>query len=381
MDITKGRSLMITANTVLIASSALLFSISGFAAEEMDHSQHQNMDHSQHQAMDHSEHQHTAASQAGQHVHHGHGAGQWMFEYRYMSMDMEDLLDGDSSVDPQDIAGMNMGTMMTQAGRDYMMTATSMTMDMHMLMLMYGFSEKLSGMVMFNYLDNEMDMVMPMFTAGGVYMPNNDRFMDMSTSGMGDTQVGAMYQMSNELTASLMLNVPTGATDEKVDDMNGNERVAPYGMQLGSGTYDLIPSITYNTSSGPWVFGGQAQYTLHTGENDEGYTIGDKLELSGWAKYAVNKMFTVAGRLNYMDQDEIDGENEDIPTMMGGMFMAPTDDPDNYGGNRIDLAIEAMIQSGGHSGGISYAFPVQQDVNGIQLEMQSILTISYQYMM
>jgi hypothetical protein len=317
--------------------------------------------------MDHSQMDHSTAAQASEHVHHSHGAGQWMFEYRYMSMDMEDLLDGSDNVSVQDV----IGTMMMPG--TYMMAPTDMTMNMHMAMVMYGFTDKWSGMVMLNYLDNEMGMINRMGVASS-----------METSGVGDTQVGAMYKIDDAWTAALSLSLPTGATDEKVNNMMTpdptDKRVAPYGMQLGSGTYDLIPSITYSASQGPWTYGGQAEYTLRTGENDDDYTLGNKLEISAWGKYAITKGVSLGGRLDYLNADEVDGVNPDIPTMMGN-FMAPTDDPDNYGGTRLDLGLDVTAQVGGHTFGAGYAKPIQQDVNGIQLETQSIWTLSYMYMM
>ena len=357
----------------LIGGAMLVFSANGLAAEEMDHSQHAGMDHSQHAGMDHS-----SAAQAGQHVHHGHGQGQWMVEFRYMRMSMEDLLDGDSSVSSEDISGIvmpNNGCMMSKdPTRPYCMSPTEMTMDMKMLMVMYGFTDKISGMLMLNHIDNEMDMVMHMrMMAGGPVV--NSMTSSMETSGLGDTQVGAMYKIDGNLTAGLMLSIPTGDIDEKVQ-MMGNTVQAPYAMQLGSGTYDLIPSIQYITTSGEWTYGGQAEYTYHLSENDNDYTLGDKLKLSGWGKYAIDKTWNVAGRLDYINQDEIDGQD---PSIMP--IMAPTGDPDNYGGTRLDLTLDATAAFGAHTVGLGYTVPVQQDVNGIQMELQSILTLSYMYMM
>jgi hypothetical protein len=92
---------------------------------------------------------------------HGHGKGMWMFEYEFMGMHMEGLLDGTDSVDSRDISGALPGPI---PSKDYMMSPTEMRMDMHMFMLMYGLTDKISIMGMFSYLDNEMDMVMHMPT-------------------------------------------------------------------------------------------------------------------------------------------------------------------------------------------------------------------------
>ena len=357
----QGRQL--TKTSAILSGVLLAFSSIGFAAE-MDHSKHAGMDHSQH-------------AQASSHEHHGHGKGQWMVEFRAMSMDMEDLLDGDSSVATTDISGSIMGMPPTNdMNTPYMMAPTSMTMDMKMLMVMYGFTDKITGMLMLNHLDNEMDMVMHMRMMMGGPITNSME-SDMETSGMGDTQVGAMFKVDNNMTAGLMLSVPTGSIDEEVE-MMGADRQAPYAMQLGSGTYDLIPFIQYTTKSGMWTYGGQAEYTYRIGENDNDYTLGNKLKLSGWGKYAVNKMWNVAGRLDYINLDEIDGEDSEIPMMM--QMMAPTMDPENTGETRIDLTLDATASTGPHTFGLAYTVPVQQDVNGIQMELQSIISLTYMYM-
>jgi hypothetical protein len=342
--------------TTTIAGIALLaLSTAGFA-EEMDH-----------------EHQHghedaSAGSTASKHVHHSHGAGQWMFEYRFMRMDMEDLLDGTDSIRESEVTG----TMMNPG--PYMMAPTKMTMDMHMLMGMYGFNENFSLMVMLNYLHNDMEMVNRMGAK-----------QSMDTSGMGDTQIGGMYTVGNGWVASLNLSVPTGSIDEEVNMtmMMGmppmpmlQEVQAPYPMQLGSGTYDLIPSVTYETGLGQWNVGGQAQYTYHIDENDNDYTLGDVLEVGIWTKYAVNSSVIIAGRLDYSDEDSIDGRDPKI-----NPAMAPTGDPDAQGGQRLDLTLDVSAIFGAHTFGIAYGVPVYQDLNGPQLEVQSIVTFSWQYMM
>ena len=57
----------------------------------------------------------------------------------------------------------------------------------------------------------------------------------------------------------------------------------PYVMQLGSGTIDLRPGVTYN---GYWrgiFFGGQILGMLQAGTNSQDYTKGNEYGLTGWA--------------------------------------------------------------------------------------------------
>ena len=118
---------------------------------------------------------------------------------------------------------------------------------------------------MLHSIENEMGM-----------RTRNNRVSTMSTSGIGDTQVGIMYAATGKLTASLAVSLPTGSIDEETSMvmMTGIKQTmrAPYGMQLGTGTLDLLPSVTYKKQLSKSLWTTQASYRLHTGENDEGYT-------------------------------------------------------------------------------------------------------------
>jgi len=372
--------------SVFLSSFLIIFS--GLSsAEEMDHSKHGGM-----KMEDLSHSQHDTATSA-MHVHHGHGAGGFMFEYKFMRMEMDGLLRGSNSVSTRDISGATMGMPPTKkAGSDYMMSPTGMDMDMHMLMVMYGINDDLSIMGMVHYLRNDMDMVMHMFTPADVFA--GDMTGSMDTSGLGDTRVDLMYNVNPGLTASVGLSIPTGSIDEKVTmAMSGTNILnsmpmarpsqtmqAPYTMQLGSGTLDLVPSVTYSQDLGDWNVGGQATYTLRTGENDNNYTLGDELELMAWGKLSVLPNLTVSGRINILDWGKIDGADSQIPAMM--VMMAPTNDPANSGGTRVDVfaGISGHF-SPEHMLSFELGVPIYQDLNGVQMETDLIYSIGYQYMM
>jgi hypothetical protein len=343
------------------------------------------------QTDDHSEHdmtEHSAHTGAAAHIHHSHGRGGWMLEYRFMRMSMGDLLNGTSTVDTRDISGVIAGMPpMSDPTKDYRMAPTDMTMDMHMLMFMYGFTEKLSLMAMGSYLDNEMDMVMHMNDMSG--MPVMDMFGTMETNGLGDTLLGVMYKLDNRWTASLGVSLPTGDVDERVDmvmaginpmgmpvSVTNSNIKAGYPMQLGSGTYDLIPGITYSDSSDKFGWGFQASYLFRLGKNDNDYALGDAAEVFGWTKYVISPSLLVSGKLSYADWGRIDGQDPEIPPS-----MAPTTDPAATGGQRLDLSLGLNGFFGqGHSLGLELGLPVYQDLNGPQMETDWIVSLAYQYM-
>lgn len=343
----------------------------------------QEMDHSQHDMTTHSAHTGAAA-----HIHHSHGKSDWMLEYRFMRMSMDGLLDGTHSVDTRDISGVRMGMPpMADPDKQYRMAPTEMTMDMHMLMIMYGLTERMSIMAMGSYLDNEMDMVMHMNDMAG--MPVMDMFGTMETDGLGDTMAGIMYKLDLRWTASFSVSLPTGGIDERVDmvmsginpmgmpvSITNSNIKAGYPMQLGSGTYDLIPGITYSDFSDNLGWGFQASYVFRVGENDNDYTLGDVAEIFGWTKYVVSQNLLVSGKATYRDWGRIDGQDSEIPPA-----MSPVNDPNATGGRRLDLSVALNGFFGnGHSLGVEVGIPVYQDLNGPQMETDWIVSLSYQFM-
>lgn len=307
------------------------------------------------------------------HLHHGHGEGMWMFEYRYMRMNMKGLLDGTETVRARDVALSNGAMTDPASGYDYMMAPTDMSMDMHMLMAMYDFTDTLTVMAMFNYLRNEMDMVMYM---DGMTEPMSD-MLPMESSGLGDTQVSLLYQATHSLSLGLGLNIPTGSIDEKGAMIEGGPKTRlPYTMQLGSGTYDVMPTVTYNADSGAWNWGGSGTATFRTGENDNDYRLGHRLEISGWLKYAFAERAVATSRLTYTQWGNVSGQDPEVDP-----FMSPDADPNNQGGIRTDLYLGVSAFKNGWIVSGELGAPIYQDLNGPQMKMESLIQLGVSYML
>lgn len=311
---------------------------------------------------------------------HRHKQGEWMMSYRFMRMSMKGNLRGSSDISAKEI--INSLNNPFPGPEKVRVVPTRMTSDMHMLGLMYAPSDQLTLMAMFNYLDKDMQHS----TYAG--MSGSDKLGKFSTrsSGIGDTKVSALWGLMDQPHAKLHLNLglslPTGSIDETATalaptGMRMKMRM-PYAMQLGSGTYDLQPGITYNGYQGQWAWGSQYLASLRLGENDEDYSLGDKHELNAWGSYRYRDGISASLRLNYQYQDEIDGADPKIHAPVQGA------NPDNYGGETLNLALGVNLvgQSGlirGHRLAIEYQAPIYQDVNGVQMDMQSMLTLGYQY--
>ncbi len=322
-----------------------------------DHSHHHH-DHHNHGISLHSD---APIGVMGDHV---HGKGDWMVSYRFMRMSMDGMLDGTDSVSTSDLLDM-------MGDYGYMMVPTEMTMDMHMLGLMYGVNDKLTLMAMINYIDNDMDMERRM----GVPLT-----FSTESSGLGDISVGALYLLTadenKQFHANLSLSLPTGSIEEEDDTPMGDDMHLPYSMQLGSGTFDLKPGITYLGAHNEFSWGAQANLVLRLGENDQEYTLGNRTQLTSWIAYNKIPEATVTARLDYQDWGNIDGEDKDL-TMMPA--MNPNADPDLRGGSRLDLGLGISSTIEKHRISLELLFPLHQDLDGPQMEVDMTTVFGYQF--
>jgi hypothetical protein len=257
-----------------------------------------------------------------------------------------------------------------------------MTTDMHMFGVMFAPNDDVTLMAMLNVIDKKMQHLT---FAGGKGQTLLDQFTTHS-SGLGDVKLSALtslYQGNvHKVHLNFGLSLPTAKidnTDVVLTPMNMQvEQRLPYGMQLGTGTFDLMFGATYSAHFDKYNWGGQINYTASIeSENDQGYQIGDRFWATWWTGYEINPALSTSLRLIYRDSDKIKGIDSHI--------IAPvaTADPNNYGGNNTALALglNYMVQTGilkGHRLALEYESVLTQKVNGIQLQMSDMLTIGYQ---
>ena len=285
---------------------------------------------------------------------HTHNEGEFMVSYRNMQMDMNGLQDGTQSVSSQEVLDSG-----------YMMTPTKMTMTMHMFGLMYAPTNKTTMMVMLPYIQKDMDMLM----ASGM-TPS------MDSEGLGDIKVGALHNIfseaSRKIHLNLMMSLPTGSIDEEDDSRN----VMAYAMQLGSGTFDLLPGITYTAQAESFSYGAQAQATIRLGENDRDYTLGNRYKLQSWVQIPVHQRVSLSLRLAYEDWDNISGKDDELDDLIG---ITPTADADLQGGNLLSAGIGINVTlPKGHRIALEYNKELEQDLDGPQMAQDDTLTLAWQ---
>ena len=291
---------------------------------------------------------------------HLHEKGGLMASYRWMRMKMEGSFDGDSSISDTQ-AGVN-----PQTGAGYMMTPTDMQMDMHMLSVMYAPSDQLTLMLLTSYLENSMSMVNNMTGAT----------MNMESSGWSDIKLTALHSIYKKQNSSahfgLGVSAPTGSIDEEMANMPMN---MGYVMQLGSGTWDLLPSVTWQGHSDTWSYGSQASAVIRLGRNDNGYSQGDKVSLTGWVSRQLCDHSSVSVRLTASDWGNVDGADDAMNPMMTSLA-----DPNLRGGSSVDLALGFSVWSdAGARLSVEAATPVYQNLDGPQMGTDWTLTTGLQF--
>jgi len=289
---------------------------------------------------------------------HMHEAGQLMIGIRYQHF-------GWSGANRHGTDSVSDGDLLAGG---YMMRAKSMAMDMVMLDLMYGITEKLTVTLSPQYVWNRMTMV------GIDPMGGMDGGMTLgevgkeSFHGFGDTLASASLRLARNdrfnAHVTLGLWVPTGKANLKSPDGIFTE----YDMQTGSGTWDVQPSATITGRSGLIGWGAQASYIWRAERrNHAGYRLGNKAQLTGWASYLLRPQLGITARAEFTQQGRIhhqyDGPQSDA---------MPEDLPENYGGELVIGAFGLNFEPGmgrmrGPQLGVELGIPLYQRVNGIQL--------------
>ncbi|MEM6480518.1 MAG: transporter [Pseudomonadota bacterium] len=319
---------------------------------------------------------------------HLHKRGEVMLSYRFMRMEMDGSRIGTSSVSPTEIATTvpNRFFGLPMQPPTLRIVPTDMTMDMHMFGAMYAPTDRITLMAMVPYISKSMNHL----TFGGPTGPAVLGGFQTESDGLGDIKVSALVGVMDRKTGNshhkmhlnIGLSLPTGSITETgriLTPMGGRPVVRlPYSMQLGSGTYDLLPGITYTGRSGAVGWGAQARGVLRLGDNDESYTLGNELALTGWISYQPQPAISFSGRIEAKTLGDIDGQD---PLIVGPVQTA---DPDNYGGETINLlaGVNYVFQRGalrGHRFALEAGVPIYRDLNGPQLETDWTVTAGWQY--
>ena len=294
---------------------------------------------------------------------HTHAKGETMLSYRYMYMPMEQNYDGDSTISDRRV--------IAPGGAGYMVTPTRMEMEMHMFGVMHAPTDRLTLMLMAPFTFSSMD-----------HLRRDGRRFTTESEGWGDISLTGLVKVYESGRQHIHLNLgvsaPTGSIDEKDFVPGPGVTQLPYPMQLGSGTWDLLPGITYLGRGEQFSWGAQLRGAIRLDENDNGYTKGNSATATAWVARQLCDWSSASLRVTGSTWDNYDGRDRELKL---GAAVVPTADPDLRGGTRIDLGLglNFKLPLEGHRLAVEAALPVYQDLDGPQLGAEWMLTAGWQF--
>lgn len=284
-------------------------------------------------------------------------AGKWMVGYQFMFDKMDGNLVGTSRISNAAILG------------SFAAAPTDMTMQMHMGMLMYSPTDRLTLMAMPTYIVKSMNHV----TGAGAHF--NER-----TSGIGDLELRGLYSLyvSNDLRHRFLLNAGVGLPTGSINQTMGGMRLE-YPMQLGSGTFSLLPGLTYLGQARPWGWGAEFIPTLRFGRNSNDYRLGNRYQTSIWIERQLTHWMSLSVQANGEWWENIHGADSALDPL-----DEPTKDPNLQGGKSVDLLLGMTFHPDtgvlkGQQLFVQANAPVFQSLEGPQLQRRWVARLGWQH--
>ncbi len=298
-------------------------------------------------------------------------------------MRMQGLRSGISSVDGNSLLGMPV--MMGSPTGKYMAVQERMDMSMLNLSAGYSFSERFFAGIMGMYTKKDMDM---RFSSMMQTMTGQAGFT-MKSQGMADTMLMTKYLLwaddilipSSQVSLFAGVSLPTGSISKRNSEhplaMRKTE-LLPYGMQLGTGTYDPTVGLLYQGSSSPMWWGLNGMYTARVHDNNQGYRRGNTGKVDAYLMYQPRVDTVLEFQLNGKWDGKIKGQaNEALSGASGhatqgnaaSPFMTPLWDTNNYGGTQLFATTGVQWQPMPFNIiNVQVSVPLYRRLNGVQME-------------
>jgi hypothetical protein len=291
---------------------------------------------------------------------HYHKKGEFMFSYKYMPMKMIGNIETVDDISNDEIY------------QNFVVAPQNMSVNMHMLGIMYAPSDNITLMAMGNYIINDMSLRTKM----GVDFVTE-------SNGIGDINLSCIIKMMNKKRQSIHCNIgmsiPTGNIDQRDETPMMNDAKLAYPMQLGSGTWDPSISLTYLGQSDNISWGIQSTYKVRLDENSNSYNFGSIFNIVGWAAIKLSDNFSYSTSLSNFKTQKNNGLDADLNPM-----VAPLSNTENSGRNQINvgLGLNFLVPKGDFKNlrlASEIRIPVVQKVNGIQMKNTIMSTFGVQY--
>lgn len=285
-------------------------------------------------------------------------AGALEVGYRYSNMDAEGLKLGPTRVDE------------LTALQTFQFVPLARTVDTHVFTAGYGLSDDLTVLGRFGWVSKTREAANEEF----FFLQESSGFADAQLDVLWDVYERGAYRAHVQLGALL----PLGSVDERGDFPEAADVILPYDMQIGSGSFALVPGVVASTQNEAGTVGAQILGFLHLTENDRGYRPGNRVEANAWAAYRFNEYFSASSGVRARGSDPIHGFDAELET-----FRDPGDLSLSFGGTRVDipLGLNVRLPEGPLAGnvvGVEFTWTVHESVDGTRLASDWGFTLGWQ---
>lgn len=288
--------------------------------------------------------------------------GQFQVSYRYQAQELDGVRFEETELDLDEVLDI------------FQSTPYNMTQQVHRVGLQFAPAEFVTLVADIPFIMNDMDQV-----------TRQADVFSTSTSGIGDVEVGALFNVYEmgpyKAHAGMGVSVPLGSIEEDGQSAFGSGRL-PYSMQLGSGTVDLMPSLTFQAMNQYGSVGFQGRGTIRVNDNSAGYRLGNRVAVTSWFAFPINDQLSFSARMVWQNWGEISGADPALDAAVL-LIQDPSVFPDLIGGTRLDLPLGLNLNLlngplAGHRLGIEAIFPVSENLDGPQLQQNWTVTFGWQ---
>ncbi len=285
-------------------------------------------------------------------------AGQFLFSYRFNFQEFNDNFIGTHKVSDAAV------------GAAYPFVPTHMDQNRQLLIVQYGLTDDFTIFGQLPFQHSSLDYTE---TGGADYRTGFTEPGDITLSGMYVLWRGYRQQ----LHMNFGMNFPVGFLDSQVDQPSPTLPNLPYVIRTGSGTYDLLPGLTYRGQTDLWSWGVQSIGTVRTGSNRLDYRLGDRADLTAWVARRWGERLSTSFRLDSQWWGNVRHADPRL-----NQALSPTNDPNLQGGSRVDLLFGINLflpntRLPGQRFSIEAGAPAYQSLNGPQLGTNWLFTAGW----
>jgi len=240
----------------------------------------------------------------------------------------------------------------------------------HLMLIEYGLTDDFTFLAQLPIQQNSIDFVS---RSGAASRDSNTQ--------LGDVNLSGLYVLKRWNRQQIHLNMGMSIPVGIINTLNnfpvfGAARLT-YPVRSSSGSYDLMPGLTYRGQNDLWTWGAQTIGTIRTGRNAYGYELGDAVDMTAWAARRWGERWSTSARLDERIWTHIRGADPRLDPA-----LVEVNQPGLQGGRRLDLlfGINYYLPDGRFPGqriSVESGIPIYQSLHGPQLRSRWQLTVGW----